>query len=169
MPFKCRLLCLLDSENLEEVGAKLVRLAQCVSATEAHSCWDPEVAPLVLSLSLGSALCAAKPDAYLALWERFLACEESHRQHHNITPCGEASQVQQWLTKECQDYWADMVDDMSKHAVLPLVDLCGRLLAGRMTRISSESVPEELVQRIGLKYAHRHAFALYNPALLLSS
>jgi hypothetical protein len=149
----------LANHNLDEVAPKLLRLAQCAGGTSA-SCWNPETAPVVLSRSFDTALAHSSADhfaLYLALWQRFVDYEEAHwkLQHKKTT---EAWQVQQWLVEECQAYWADMVDDMSRHAVPQLVELCGRFLAGatggQRVNVSAAPLPEELKQRLALQYAH---------------
>ncbi len=154
-----RLLNNLANHNLDEVAPKLLRLAQCAGGTSA-SCWNPETAPVVLSRSFDTALAHSSADhfaLYLALWQRFVDYEEAHwkLQHKKTT---EAWQVQQWLVEECQAYWADMVDDMSRHAVPQLVELCGRFLAGatggQRVNVSAAPLPEELKQRLALQYVH---------------
>jgi hypothetical protein len=151
----------LAKHNLDQVAPKLLRLAQCEGGTSA-SCWNLETAPVVLSRSFDTALAHLSADQfaqYLALWQLFIDYEEAHwKLHHKKTGTTEVWQVQQWLVEECQAYWADMVDDMSRHAVPPLVELCGRFLAGatggQRINISAAPLPEELKQRLALQYAH---------------
>ncbi|ELR24591.1 uncharacterized protein ACA1_171750 [Acanthamoeba castellanii str. Neff] len=153
-----RLLNNLAKHNLDQVAPKLLRLAQCEGGTSA-SCWNLETAPVVLSRSFDTALAHLSADQfaqYLALWQLFIDYEEAHwKLHHKKTGTTEVWQVQQWLVEECQAYWADMVDDMSRHAVPPLVELCGRFLAGatggQRINISAAPLPEELKQRLALQ------------------